>query len=94
MARKRYPGKFEGCADDRLGEALYNTDPSETCGDVCEAGLWAGLIRGKRLGKPSYIVTEDSQGFVDYETFATADAAEKAFAGLAAELAPEDGEEE
>ena len=94
MARKRYLGKFEGCADDRLGEALYNTYPDETCGDVCEVGLWAGLIRRSRPGKPSYIVTEDSQGFVDYATFATADAAEEAFAELAAELAPEDGEEE
>ncbi|HLE79754.1 MAG TPA: hypothetical protein VJA25_00505 [Dehalococcoidia bacterium] len=94
MARKRYLGKFEGCADDRLGEALYNTYPDETCGDVCEVGLWAGLIRRSRPGKPSYIVTEDSQGFVDYAAFATEDEAEKAFAGLAAELAPEDGEEE
>ncbi len=86
MARKRRPGKFEGCADQRLGKVLYAMGADEECGDVSEVGLWAGLIRGKRTEKPSYIVTEDSQGFVDYETFATTEAAERAFAELQAEL--------
>jgi len=94
MGRKRYPGKFEGCADDRLGETLYDLGADEECGNVCEAGLWAGLVRGKRAGKPSYIVTEDSQGFVDYATYDTVGDAEEAFAYLAADLTPDEDMEE
>lgn len=94
MSRKRYPGKFEGCADDRLGEVLYNLDHDETCGDVCGAGLWAGLVLGARPGKPSYIVTEGSQGFVDYATYDTQNQARKAFARLQADLDPETDESE
>jgi hypothetical protein len=90
MTRKRYPGKFEGCDDDRLGAVLYTQMADEDCGDVCTVGLWAGLIRLTRPGKPSYVITEVSQGFVDYAAYETMDAAEKAFARLAAELTPEE----
>jgi len=86
---QRYPGKFEDCDDDRLGAALYATDPDESTGDVCEAGLWIGLILGKQ-NKPSYVITEDSQGFVDYETFGTAKEARATFERLQSELASSD----
>ena len=73
---KRYPGKFEGCGDQRLGERLYNCTLNGWCddefGSVCEAG-WHGLIyRPKR--KVSYHVYEDSLGFFDYEELPSSEA--------------------
>ena len=68
MARKRYPGKFEGCADDRLAEVLYSISQDgcdEDCGDVNESG-WYGLILHRNHG---YIVSEDSQGFFSYDYY-------------------------
>ena len=66
---KRYPGKFEGCADHRLGERLYNCVGDGWCcdefGEVAYGG-WHGLIyRPDR--NISYVVHEDDQGFFDYE---------------------------
>jgi hypothetical protein len=82
---KRYPGKFEGCADQRLGEALYNVTLdgcNEDLGDV-EGFGWYGLIK---THKNTYIVWEDSQGFFGYETFSHKDGA-KEWARLEAEYA-------
>ena len=66
---KRYPGKFEGCADQRLGERLYQMTLEGWCDeefDSVDCEGWHGLIwRPNR--KTSYVVHEDSQGFFDYE---------------------------
>ena len=67
---KRYPGKFEGCADQRLGERLYNLVGEGWCdeefGEVAYGSGWHGFIYrpNRRL---SYVVHEDNQGFFDYE---------------------------
>ena len=66
---KRYPGKFEGCTDQRLGERLYQATLDGLCdeefGDVQGNG-WNGLLyRPDR--KTSYILHEDSLGFFDYQ---------------------------
>ena len=73
---KRYPGKFEGCAEQRLGERLHQCTLGGGCdeefGEVDTIG-WHGLIlRPKR--KISYVVHEDSQGFFDYEEIPTHEA--------------------
>lgn len=83
--QKRYPGKFEGCYSQWLGEVLSNTMPNDETGDVTETGLWIGLIRGKRK---TYLVSEDSQGFVDYAIFDTLAEAEVEFNRLAEEMYP------
>ena len=66
---KRYPGKFEGCGDHRLGERLYKCTLEGWCddefGSSCEIG-WHGLIY-RQNRKVSYHVYEDTQGFFDYE---------------------------
>ena len=66
---KRYPGKFEGCGDQRLGEALFNAAGDgcdEEFGDVAYSGGWHGLIY-RPTRRTSYVVHEDTQGFFDYE---------------------------
>ena len=72
---KSYPGKFEGCFDQRLGERLYNVTLDGWCdeefGDVGFDG-WHGLIlRPNR--RTSYVVHENSQGFFDYEDIPSPD---------------------
>ena len=65
---KRYPGKFEGCADQRLGQALYNATMdgcNEDLGDI-EGFGWYGLIKTHTT---TYIVSEDGQGFFDYSAY-------------------------
>ena len=82
--RKRHPGKFEGCDDDRLAEVLYSVSQDgcdEDCGSVDELG-WYGLILHRNHG---YIVSEDSQGFFDYCRYDSKDAAQTAFDAIAAE---------
>lgn len=83
-AMTKRPGKFEGCSDQDLGETLHGITLDGGCdeelGDVQDFG-WYGLIIGFDNGK-GYIVSEDNQGFFDYEEFPTYAAAEKAWAGL------------
>jgi len=84
MTRKRYPGKFEGCADDRLAEVLYSIS-QDGCDDSCgeaEYFGWYGLILRRGHG---YIVSEDSQGFFDYTCYSSRAAAQSAFDTIAAE---------
>jgi hypothetical protein len=83
MTRKRYPGKFEGCADQRLEEALYNASLDGCDDDLgTEDGFgWFGLVK---THKNTYIVSTDSQGFFDYETFSHK-AGDKAWSRLADE---------
>jgi hypothetical protein len=88
MARKRYPGKFEACDDDRLAEVLSGLDCNEDCGEADTTG-WYGLILHRDHG---YIVSEDSQGFFDYTRYSSKDAAQSTFDAIAAEEY-DDGEE-
>ena len=88
MTRKRYPGKFEACDDDRLADVLSGLDCDEECGSVDELG-WYGLILHRNHG---YIVSEDSQGFFDYTRYSSKDAAQATFDAIAAEEY-DDGEE-
>ena len=71
---KRYPGKFEGCIDQRLGKQLYQATLNNWCddefGDVSDGSGWHGLIY-RETRKTSYAVHEDSQGFFDYEAIPT-----------------------
>jgi hypothetical protein len=64
---KRFPGKFEGCASEKVGEILLNavgeSYQSDEFGDCSEYGEWLGLIKGKRFW---FIVREDNYGFFDY----------------------------
>ena len=88
MTRKRYPGKFEGCADDRLAEVLYSISQNgcdEDCGEVDFTG-WYGLILHRNHG---YIVSEDSQGFFDYEYFESKDEARAEYAHIESAIADE-----
>lgn len=65
---KRYPGKFEGCAEQDIGEALYDLTMDGCCedlGDVEGFGWFAVVDHAGRW----FIVSEDSQGFFDYREF-------------------------
>lgn len=88
MARKRYPGKFEGCADDRLAEVLYDITMNgcdADCGDAETTG-WYGLIIHRNHG---YIVSEDSQGFFDYTSCDTKEEAQVEYNRIESEIADE-----
>ena len=65
------PGKFEGNADQDLAETLHEMIMDgtwEESGDVTTFGLWFAKVDHK--GK-FYTVTEDSQGFFDYQEYDT-----------------------
>ena len=88
MARKRYPGKFEGCADDRLAKALYDITMcgcDSDCGDVSESG-WYGLILHRGHG---YIVFEDEQGFFGYDYYEEKEEAQTQYDAIESSLAEE-----
>lgn len=83
MARKRYPGKFEGVLRQSTAEVLHRMAGEgmvdEELGDVQGFG-WYGLFdRGK---KKSYIVSENNQGFFDYAEFTNGAAARKQWAKI------------
>ena len=70
---KRQPGKFEGCYDQDLAQALHNLSLEGGCdqeiGDV-EGFGWYGLMRDINLQKPKdYIIQEDNYGFFDYTEY-------------------------
>ena len=88
MARKRYPGKFEGCGDDRLAEVLYQITMDgcdADCGEADTTG-WYGLILHRDHG---YIVSEDSNGFFDYVYFETGLEAQTEYERIESEIAEE-----
>ena len=87
---KRYPGKFEGCADQRLGEMLYSIVNHSGCDDEagsCQESGWYGLIVQR---KHAYIVSEDSNGFFDYEYFDSAEDASTEFYKIVYDLYEEE----
>jgi hypothetical protein len=67
------PGKYEAVADeDRdLAERLYASTADEELGSVQEADGWFGLFRQEKV-----ILSEDSQGFLEIDTFETIEALE------------------
>ena len=71
------PGKFEGCHDLRVAEALYamtlDGSVDDQMGSVDE-GMWSALI-----GR--FVVIEESQGFFGYEVFPTDEEAKASFLG-------------
>ncbi len=87
MSQKRYPGKFEGCEDDRIAAVLYSIVQDGGChneaGDCQEIGEWCGLIIQR---KHAYIVSEDSQGFFDYEKYNEKENAYKQFEHIEAKM--------
>lgn len=61
--QKRYPGKFEGNQSQLVARVVYNNTLDGCCEDVGEAdgfGYYA-RIEGKQH---TFILSEDSQGFV------------------------------
>ena len=66
------PGKFEGCGP--LGEKLYELSLDgcdDEYGDVDEDG-WYGLLLNTGIPEaPFAIISEDSQGFVNYGAYDT-----------------------
>ena len=66
---KEFPGKFEGCPSQKLGEILYdiilNGGTADNIGEVEITGIFS-LIKGKRYG---FITEEDNNGFFTYEIF-------------------------
>ena len=85
MARKRYPGKFEACDDDRLAEVLSGLDCNEDCGEADTTG-WYGLILHRDHG---YIVSEDSQGFFSYDYYPMRGMAQSEYDNISSSIAEE-----
>jgi hypothetical protein len=78
------PGKFEGAGSQHLARKLYDiTLESGQDEDIGEADTfgWYAFIKNYKNGK-SYILSEDSQGFVSYEEFDEAGEADTAWATL------------
>lgn len=91
--RANRPGKFEGSGTigKKLWEITLNGMHDAECGESDTTG-WYGLVTKSGVrGAANAIVSEDSQGFVDYETFPSAEAAKKRFKKIEAEI---DAEEE
>ena len=85
----RHPGKFEGNASQLVAEVLHNVTLDggydRECGDV--ETTWYALINGKRH---SWIVAEDSQGFVTYIQYKRKLEAARDFDGIEDSIAQAD----
>jgi len=66
IKKKGEQGKFEGISDEYLYfvKELYDEQPDEEIGSVTESGIWYGLYKEEKS-----ILSEDSQGFVDFDIF-------------------------
>lgn len=92
------PGKFEGNECGELASRLWEASldgADEECGESGTTG-WYGLLVGLDTNDdpalPRFaIVSEDSQGFVSYETFPTEEEARETFDAIAADC---NGDEE
>ena len=85
MNSTRQLGKFEGCADQELGQKIY-----ELTMEGCDAELgevesfgWYGLLLN--VDGKNYIVSEDNNGFFDYTEYDTIDEVTTAWDNLASE---------
>ena len=72
-----------------LAEELSGETPDDECGDVTTVGVWYGLFREEKA-----ILKEDSQGFVDVDTFETEDELNEEWDTLQEETAEEEDEED
>ena len=82
---ERHPGKFEssGAIGEKLHQMSLEGGPDEECGSHETGGSWYGLMTDTGIkGAPHAILTEDNQGFVDFEAFKTAEEARAAFAEI------------
>jgi len=66
--------KFIDATGEMLNEIAMNGFLDDQFGSVTEEGIWLGLILEHKA-----IIQEDSQGFFDYEIFATEEETQKAF---------------
>lgn len=86
---KRHPGKFE--ASGYVGEKLYEMSldggADEECGDS-DWGWYGLMLKTGIRGASNVILSIDSNGFVDYETFPTASAARAAYRKIERECPP------
>jgi hypothetical protein len=80
--RKRYPGKFEACDDERLAEVLCGIETDSDCGEADTTG-WYGLVLHRDHG---YVISEDANGFFDYQYYETRERAQRAYDRIEAEL--------
>lgn len=100
------PGKFPDELAEALYQ-LSLDGPDEEIGSVQEMG-WYGLLLGvtpeevgeygeeaveQMEGAQDFIISEDSQGFVDYESFESSADARYRWEEIANEIEPEEGEE-
>lgn len=92
------PGKFEGSGTlgKRLHAIVSDGMQDDEYGDVDgPGGHWYGLITDSGVaGAEHAVVSEDSQGFFNYEAFDTSEAARADFDRIVAEVAEEDEDEE
>lgn len=66
------PGMYEGNHSQLMARVVHEASmdgPSAETGDVTEWGLHAALVIGKRY---SFVILEDSMGFVDVESYPNA----------------------
>lgn len=81
------PGKFERCESEKLALDLYEASLEGGCDDevgaVTEMG-WFGLMLDFRLR--SYVLSEDTHGFFDYDEYDDPEDAQRAFARIANDL--------
>jgi hypothetical protein len=81
------PGKFSDPIAEKLWDLTMDSRQDDQCGDVSENGMWFGLLTNTRIpGAANAIVTEDDQGFVDYQTYYTPKKAREIFDGICADL--------
>jgi len=92
-------GKFEGNADQKLAEYLYNcvgeSWQDDEIGNVETFGWYAIIKSLPGIGKfKSYIVHEDNYGFFDYTEYNTVKEAQKEFDNLTAQYEEQNKENE
>lgn len=76
------PGKFQTCEDARIASGLYElsldtSNLDDQLGSV-EEGMWMGW-----MGR--FVLQQDSQGFFEYEAFASNEDAKHSFLGYGGE---------
>src|SRR3970040_678492 len=84
-------GKFSDELCEKLYELSLDGGPDDEYGNCSEPPFrwWGLLIKSGVRGAQNAILTEDSQGFVDYETFPSAKQARAALDHIVAEVSAE-----
>jgi len=88
--------KFTDKTGEKLWELSLEGALDDEYGDTSEApGRWWGLLTKTGIrGAAHAIVTQDGQGFVDYEVYPSAKAARKHFDRIVREVQAEMGEDD